>query len=294
MFKVENLKYIYKNSNKGIKNISFEIEEGDFIAFIGKNGSGKSTIIKSLVGILNPQEGKIYADDKFEYNDIGYCLQEQSIDWYLNSYQNVKMADYIKNIKEEDSNVDFIIELLDLEDIKEKPTDSISGGQLQRVQVGRALVGNPKLYILDEPTTSLDAIYSKRLFDYMKSEVLKNKACLISSHDLDMLQNYCNKVLFIEDGEINYFGSIENFLKRYTKMESYDLIFEKEDINILEKLKEFGDININKNTVNISLEENKNIYDEIVKNKIYGIKEIKKKENTLKSIFIGGDKYERS
>ncbi|MBF0746366.1 ATP-binding cassette domain-containing protein [Gemella sp. 19428wG2_WT2a] len=102
----------------------------------------------------------------------------------------------------------------------------MSGGQLQRVQVARQLVSDDKILILDEATASLDIVSSEMLLDTLQSRLKEGATCLISSHDLDMLEKYCNKVLFIEEGRQSFFGTMEDFVARYSNITEYTINYE--------------------------------------------------------------------
>lgn len=158
--------------------------------------------------------------------DISFSPQNQAIDWYLNVFDNVYMGAIFEDIKNPKEKTKKILEQLGLGD-KEKsdPTD-LSGGQLQRVQVARQLVFDAKILILDEPTASLDIVSSEMLLDTLQSRLKEGATCLISSHDLDMLEKYCNKVLFIEEGRQSFFGTMEDFVARYSNITEYTINYE--------------------------------------------------------------------
>ncbi|MCS4487554.1 metal ABC transporter ATP-binding protein [Streptococcus sciuri] len=234
MLKVDNLSYFYENG-EGIKNISFELEYGDFLAVIGKSGAGKSTLINSILGILPKKEGEVLIDDELSPKDISFCPQNQAIDWYLNVFDNVYMEALFSgsiNAKAETINVLNTIGLGGKE--KEDPTN-LSGGQLQRVQLARQLVSNAKILILDEPTSSLDVITSENILNQLSSQTQDGKICIISSHDLDMLEKYCNKVLYIENGKVTFFGEIDRFLKHYNNLSEYKIFYDNQIPEEVEK-----------------------------------------------------------
>lgn len=89
--------------------------------------------------------------------------------------------------------------------------DTLSGGQQQRIQIARSIVHGPQLYILDEPTTGLDAQYAENLFSFLETERRRGKTIIVSSHDLYLLEKYCTKLIYLENGKLNYFGDLNNF-----------------------------------------------------------------------------------
>ena len=214
---VKNLSYKYKNSSDyAIKNISFSAEKGDMIALIGKSGSGKTTIINSTLGLFSNIEGEVSFGEGVSVRDVDYCMQNQSVDWYLNVYDNIYMGLLYSQNTISRKSVDEIIDVLGLKGKEKSDLTELSGGQLQRVQIARSLVSNSKILFLDEPTTGLDVVLSKNILEYIKNNN-KEHAVFISSHDLDLIEKYCNKIIYINYGECLYFGEMSTFLREYNK-----------------------------------------------------------------------------
>lgn len=216
----KDITYLYKGTNNGVQNISFQAVEGDRIAIVGQNGAGKSTFLNMISGLTQPSQGTITCDEDIDYHDLGFSSQKQSIDWYLNVHDNVWLGAVLAGFSKSQCKkyTQEILEVLDLNKLSKYAPDSLSGGQQQRVQVARALVHQPKIMILDEPTAGLDFIYSKALFDYLyKKTTEENKILLVSSHDLSMLEDYCNKILFLEDGKQIFFGDMQEFLSSHAR-----------------------------------------------------------------------------
>lgn len=208
------LNSFYKNK-KGIKNINLKIESGDFIALLGNNGAGKTTLLNTLVGIKD-FEGKINID--YNYNQIAYVSQKQVIDWYLSVRDNIRMEEIFLDKKDENL-FNNIVKMLDLDDKLDYFVEELSGGQLQRVQIARAFLKNPKLYILDEPTTGLDIYSSENVMKYLKEEVENNKTVIVSSHNLELIEKFCRKIIYISNGEIIFYGFMQDFIKNGTLRE---------------------------------------------------------------------------
>lgn len=226
LLSVKKLSYKYKKSDEyAIKDISFTAEKGDMIAIIGKSGAGKTTIINSTLGLFSEIEGEILFSEGVSVRDIDYCMQNQSVDWYLNVYDNIYMGALYSQNKISKENVDEIIAVLGLKAKEKSDLTELSGGQLQRVQIARSLISKSKILFLDEPTTGLDIILSKKILEYIK-ENNKENSVLISSHDLDLVEEYCNKIIYINKGECLYSGRMEDFLKEYNKEVVYSVQYE--------------------------------------------------------------------
>lgn len=203
---------LYYNNKKGIKNINLKVNNGEFIALLGQNGAGKTTFLNTLVGIKD-FDGEIYFN--YTYKDIAYVSQKQVIDWYLNVEDNIRMEEIFSDTKDEKL-FNQIVELLELKDKLRDFIEELSGGQLQRVQIARAFLKNPKVYILDEPTTGLDVYSSENVMKYLKKEVENEKIVIVSSHDLELMQKFCKRIIYISDGEIIFDGLMEEFIKNGT------------------------------------------------------------------------------
>lgn len=207
-----------------VKNVDFMLSRGDFVALVGANGVGKSTLINTLVGILEPIAGKVSLEfqtkRKNPFNDIGFSPQDQIMDWYMNVYDNIIQGPVLAGFsrKEAAKNCKKVIELLDITKISSSPVDHISGGQQQRVQIARELAKDPQIYILDEPTTGLDVETSERLFSFLKKRSQQGALILVSSHDLTLLENYADKLIFLDSGEQKYFGYLNDFLNGETSL----------------------------------------------------------------------------
>lgn len=250
--------YFYKGTNNGVENIMIDAFEGDCIAVVGKNGAGKSTFLNMLSGIITPTCGSISCSGEITYHNFGFSSQKQSIDWYLNVYDNIRLGALLAGLgkKEADENTKEIMKFMDLTSLADRAPDGLSGGQQQRVQVARALVHAPKIMILDEPTSGLDFYYSKTLFECLRLKCEGEKKTLfISSHDLAMLENYCNKILFLENGKQVFFGSMKKFLSRHIISKqmtiNYSGIIGRETEEILRKNK----VLVTESTVSFSCEQ---------------------------------------
>lgn len=223
MIECQSLTIGYKD-NVVVDNLNFTLESGRFIALIGANGAGKSTLINTLIGIIKPLQGtitwNIQTKSKNPFNTVGFSPQSQLIDWYTSVFDNVLQGPLLagKKLNDAKKKTDFALKLLNIEDLKNKAVDHISGGQQQRVQIAREIARTPQVYILDEPTTGLDVETGEKLFMYLKDETKKGAIVLTSSHDLTLLEDYTDQILFINDHKQQYFGSLSNFLTDGTSL----------------------------------------------------------------------------
>lgn len=209
----KNLSFKYEETDKILlKNVNFKLEKGDKIGIVGKTGSGKTTLINILLGLIRPSSGEIFLNNSNDgissiYNEIGYVSQNIFL---LNEsiYYNITFE---KNPKNKDQNVHELLKALDLdqflnslefgvESVLSEKGGNLSGGQIQRLGIARALYRNPKLLILDEATNALDAETESKIMDYIY-KLRKIETVVIISHKNTTLKN-CNKVYEIKDGNI--------------------------------------------------------------------------------------------
>ena len=219
VLKVSNIeKYYGRNGNvtKAIDNISFSVEEGEFIGIMGPSGSGKTTLLNCISTIDKATSGKILVagDDitrlnskkisKFRREKLGFIFQDFNLLDTLTVYENIALALSILRVKssEIDKRVTDIAKRLNIEEILKKFPWEISGGQKQRVAAARAIVTNPKIILADEPTGALDSKSSKALLESLNDLNRDlNATILMVTHDA-FTASYAKRILFIKDGKI--------------------------------------------------------------------------------------------
>lgn len=217
VFKVENLTKIYgkgESEVKAINNISFEVEEGEFIAIIGPSGSGKSTLLHSLAGLEKPSTGHIYFYNEDLYSKskkditilrrekIGVIYQFYNLIPTLNVVENITLPLELDKKKIDKEKLENIIKLLDLENRKDHLPNELSGGQQQKVAIGRAIMMDPKVILADEPTGNLDVKSSNEIINLIKkTNEMYNQTIILITHNLEIAKQ-AKRVIEIEDGKI--------------------------------------------------------------------------------------------
>ena len=219
ILKIENLKKYYGTKNnitKAIDNISFTVNEGEFVAIMGASGSGKTTLLNCISTIDTVTAGKIIINNKditeikdrdiasFRRNNLGFVFQDFNLLDTLTIAENISLSLIInkKNENKIDEMVNDIAKRLDIEGILDKFPHEVSGGQKQRCACARALINNPKLILADEPTGALDSKSSRMLLETM-DEINKNlnATILMVTHDA-FSASFCQRILFLKDGNI--------------------------------------------------------------------------------------------
>lgn len=219
ILRIRNIEKYYGNRTnltKAIDNISFDVNEGEFVAIMGASGSGKTTLLNCIATIDRVSAGHIYVEgnDITELNDkqlaafrrdkLGFIFQDFNLLDTLTAYENIALALSIQkvNYKEIDRRIREMSIKLGIEEILNKYPYQMSGGQRQRVSATRAIITNPKLILADEPTGALDSKSSKMLLErlqYLNNDI--SATILMVTHDT-FSASYASRVIFIKDGKI--------------------------------------------------------------------------------------------
>ena len=219
---VINLSKSYK-TKKAVNNISFKIDENEIVGLLGPNGCGKTTTIGMILGLLKPTSGQVLINGKnIENNKISILHKMNFISPYielpkkLTVKQNLIVYGKLYNIKNLNERINFLSEKLRLGDLLDKITGELSSGQKNRVSLAKALINDPTVLLLDEPTAALDpetADFIRTFLEKYKEE--KKISVLLASHNMDEVKRLCNSVMMMKDGTIVDSGTPENLIKKY-------------------------------------------------------------------------------
>lgn len=219
MIEIKNVSKTYNGKKKVLKNISFKIESGEIFAFIGHNGAGKTTMIKSIMGILDFEEGDILVDNKSIKEEPIECKKIMAyVPDNPDLYENMKAIDFINFICDmyevsEDIRRENTLKYAKMFEIEDKLNDDISSfshGMKQKVALIAALAHNPKVLIMDEPFVGLDpkAVYDMK--EIMRDMAKDGKTIFFSTHILDVAEKLCDRVAIIKDGTIVKVGKMKD------------------------------------------------------------------------------------
>lgn len=313
MIEVKNITKKY-GSFTAVDNISFKIEEGEIIGLLGPNGAGKSTTMNMITGYIEPTEGEIKVEGydiskkpKKAKAQIGYMPEGVTLYSDLTVKEFVTYMAELKKVdrKTRKEKVEKIIEQTGLKDVEKKLTRNLSRGYKQRVSMAGALVGEPKILILDEPTVGLDPKQITEIRSLIK-ELGKTHTIILSSHILSEVSQICNKVIIINKGKIVAIDTPENLEKKVESNNTTYVTVEDTENKIetmKEKIPEIKDIKLIKEnedgTKEYVLESDKDVdlrkivFNEFAKENIT-IFEMKKADTTLEDAFMklieGGEK----
>ena len=282
---------IFKSFGKRkiLNNISFELNKGDILGFIGPNGSGKTTTIKCILGLNSIDNGTVVIngyDIKKDFEkaieNIGAIIENPDLYMYLTGYQNLKIiSNMYKNIPKE--RINEVIKLVKLNNRIHDKVSKYSLGMRQRLGIAQAILHKPNLLILDEPTNGLDPEGIKELRELLVNLSKKeNMAKLISSHNLKELESFCNKICIIKNGKIIETNDIKNIKTNNLSIYKFEVDNTKNINNILDNT-----VIISKNIFTIQTQKDKipSIIEKLIKNN-YKIYEIIEEKESLEDAFL--------
>lgn len=204
------------------KNLNFKIDQGDYLCVVGENGTGKSTLIKTLLGLIKPLNGEVIANVQGKnHKGVGYLPQQtQAQKDFPASVWEVVLSGVLNNDhrcpfynKKDRAEAEKNMEKLNILDLKKRCYRELSGGQQQRVLLARALCATDSVLILDEPVTGLDPAASMELYETIKDLNKKENVTIIMvSHDIKNALNYATHILHLEQ-ENDFFGTVEEYKK---------------------------------------------------------------------------------
>lgn len=248
---------------KAVDGIDFDVQAGEMIGFIGPNGAGKSTVIKMLTGILTPSEGfcringHIPTESRKEYvKEIGVVFgQRTQLWWDLALRETYMVLKEIYDIPQEDyeKRMAFLNEVLDLEDFISSPVRTLSLGQRMRADIAAALLHNPKVLFLDEPTVGLDVVVKDNIRKAIKRiNEESGTTVILTTHDLEDIELLCNRIVMVDKGKKVFDGELSTLRELYGQMR--ELSFELNHAEDLEKLTYQEKFNFAEDDLNVKAE----------------------------------------
>lgn len=241
MIELKNVSFKYElQEEKTIKNLDLYVKQGEFVGIIGKNGSGKTTLCNIIRGIIPDfVQGTITGSISIDIKNIDHIERGEMAELVGFVFQNPfsqisgikktvfeEIAYGLENLgvprEEIRQRVTDVIKLLKIEDLQDKNPNELSGGQSQRVAIASIIVMNPKVLIFDEPTSQLDPLGTEEIFDILKLLKSQNKTIILVEHKIDLIAEYADRVVVMDDGEIIFNGETHEVLSN-DKIEQYNV-----------------------------------------------------------------------
>lgn len=242
MIEVSNVSKEFERNNEKRKVVKFladndinlSVKEGEIVGILGPNGAGKTTLLRMIAGIMKPTKGNVLVDSKSYLKDdikikrkIAFLSGNTRLYKDITPYELLMMCAEYYGVKKDHAikRIDDISKEFDLNGFINQKIGNLSTGQLQRVNIARCIVHNPKYYIFDEATSGLDIISSKVILDFIKKEKQNNKGIIYSTHYMEEAENICDRVFLIHKGKIVKSGSPQEIVKETKTSNLRDAFF---------------------------------------------------------------------
>lgn len=276
MIQVENLSYSYTNDdNYAVKDISFQVQEGEIFGFLGPSGAGKSTTQGVLTGLLPLKQGQVTVAgydlkkaNRSMFNAIGVSFEQSNVYGKLTALENLEF--YRKLFDVDTMDPELLLKMVGLDHVKNKRAATFSKGMKHRLTFARSMVNHPSLWFLDEPTTGLDPAIAGTIKELIKEKNKEGTTAFLTTHNMYIADELCHRVAFIVDGEIKALDSPRNLKLQYGN--------KKVEVEYLEK----G--STHKALFHLDIEQERLALNEVILTK--DIEMMHTKEATLEEIFI--------
>lgn len=236
VFEISNITKSFKNKQI-LKGVDLVVNKGDIIGLLGLNGEGKSTLIKIILGILSQDSGEVKRNFDIK-SDVGVMLQEISMPEKMKVYE---WLDMVKRFSTNSKSVESVLDRVNLRTVKNKYCDSLSGGQQRQVQFATAIINNPKVLILDEPTVGMDVVSKKAFWETLNTfSFSKDLTIILISHDMEEVSEFCNRVLILSKGLLVSDSKMTNVQDKIEKRSSYSVDKSQITQKQLEVIKKFS------------------------------------------------------
>ena len=217
----KNIKKVF-GKKTGLNNISFTAKSGRAFGLLGRNGAGKTTTIRILMNVFKATSGEILLDGKpLDYKSVsfGYLPEERGL------YPKEKIFDqlvYLANLKgmnkkDAEKSINYWLDFLNMSEYKNKQLDTLSKGNQQKIQLISSIAHDPDIVVFDEPFSGLDPVNAKLLESVVKEQVKQNKIVIFSSHQMNYIEEFCDDILIMKNGEIMISGNIKQIKQSYER-----------------------------------------------------------------------------
>lgn len=286
------------NGNVIIRNIDLQIKKGEILGFLGRNGAGKSTLMNTFTGVNKLTSGEYYIlgaeskkiDTQKKY--IGVMPDTSNLYQHMDAYSFMKYMGELKGVKLSKKEIDRLLKLVDLNNTQKKKIKKFSFGMKKKISIAQALIGDPKIIILDEPTSGVDPESSIHIQNVIQNLNKSGVTVFITSHNMSEIEKICDRIAIISGGEIKNIGTLQQLKQTYNP--KIRISIESNPILTSEFIKkmEIDYANISNDIENKNVVVNVNTYDNIpdllnilVKND-YKIYNFRQEEVSLEKIFL--------
>ena len=266
MLEVKDVKLMYGDFT-AVEDLSFTLNPGEILGLLGKNGVGKTTTFRTIMGLLKPTKGEVLYNNHIvsyaDVNEIGYMIEERSLLTRTTVKDLVLYFGQLKEIETDEiiKRLDYWLNRFDIVEYKDKKIKELSKGNQQKIQFISAIINNPKLLILDEPFSGLDIINTESFVEVIRDFKSKGSMIVFSSHQIDHVESFCEKVVILEKGKAILSGNVKDIKREYQK-QKISIIADKVDVKKLKGIKGVYDVIENADEIVVKI-ENESVKDSI-------------------------------
>jgi len=278
MINIQNISKSYKDK-KVLHGVSFNVKKGEPFAIIGRNGAGKSTTLKIILGMLAPDGGSVQTEGQLK---IGYLPEERGTYAETTVYDHMQLFGKLSHISNLEDEITRAIERFELTEYKEKKVKDLSKGNAQKLLLALTFLGHSNLIILDEPLSGLDPI-NKNLLKKIIHEERDNSYIMVSSHQMEFVEEICSEVMFLKDGRVIEAGLISELKRKYG---TPSLVIPYSEAHMA-TLHELGDsLTRERNTIVIPCRENKDALFAFIMRKLPDIEYVKYQYGDIDDMYM--------
>jgi ABC-2 type transport system ATP-binding protein len=224
MIRVEDVRKTYPNNTEAVRGVSFQVKEGEFFGFLGPNGAGKTTTINMLVGLVRKTSGRVAIDgldldtkSHEIFKRIGFAMQEVGLDETATAREMLQLHGRLYHLPPERINeqVSKLLSLVELEKVADRYTSTYSGGMRRRFDLALALIHEPKVLFLDEPTQGLDPHARQLIWNHLRDLNKKGMTIFLTTHFMEEAEALCDRLAIMDKGQIVTEGTAEQLLAKH-------------------------------------------------------------------------------
>lgn len=234
MIEIKNISKNFKNK-EALKDVSFKVDSGEILGLLGENGAGKSTLLRIISTMLLPSEGSaevegydILKSPKEVRKNIGILFgSEVGLYERLTARENLEFFAKLNGMSNKESNerIDYLINKFSFAEYVDKKIITLSKGMKQKIAIARSVVHNPSVMLFDEPDSGLDFKASKTIFDFMEECKEEGKTIIFSSHSMENIKNYSDRIVVLHRGKITKIFRIDEYREKYSEKEINNMLF---------------------------------------------------------------------
>ena len=285
------------NGKTILNGLNFQVHEGEIFGFLGPNGAGKTTTMRLILGLLKPTSGKavVFGDDLGSNDDlrrkVGILLENDGLYDGLSAYENLDYYAQLYNVSDRDGKIKDLLDFAGLSERRDDKVGTFSKGMKRKLGLARAIIHDPDVLFLDEPSSGLDPEAQRMVRDLILDLSKEKRTIFLNSHDLDEVQKICSKIAILNNGTIQAYDRVENLRNKFSnpifEITLSDAANAKNAFDLLQSLDYVSDCKLDGLRIITTLkdENSSTILNELVNNGI-NVEEVKKMTKSLEDVYL--------